>query len=156
MWGACEQHTVRYVKGETVSLGKYQQSVFNARRAMQLFAFDGFFFGIAARKLGLDRAPTPKAAREVPAAPEIVVGAATLSQTRVTADAVTLSSVNQLDRAATTYKEISNIHKSFLATSVLAHTADHHSAQAKALRNVGGNRTWGPANLTAGATITCD
>ena len=120
---------------------------------IHLFPLKGFYFGIAARKLGLHALNTPKpksskrtstkssSSKDAPM-PEIVVGEPTLEQTRVDADKVAVNSVNQLDRAAQTYNNLQNMHKAFLATSVLSHTADYHSNQAKCLRNIDGNRTW--------------
>ena len=45
------------------------------------------------------------------------------------------------------------MHKSFLATSVLAHTADYRSKQAEALRSNDGNRTWELGQLNGGSSL---
>ena len=153
VWDACKAHSVRYVKGDKVSLGKYQQATFNARRTLHLFALKGFFWGIAARKLGLKALDTPKirSASSVKAKPaEIVVGEPTLAQTRVEADALAANAVNQLDRAAQTYNCIENFHKACIATSVLTLTADWHSKQAKSLRSCAGNLSWELEQLNGG------
>ena len=141
--------------GEKVSLGKYQQTVFNARRTLHLFPLKGFFFGIAARKHGLNAMNEAKKEKPVKAAPvpDIVVGAPVLAQSRVSEDNVTINSVNQLDRAAQTYNNLQHMHKAFLATSVLVHTADYHSKQAKALRSNDGNRTWELDQLNGGSNL---
>ena len=141
VWKRCRDNEVLRVKGEKVSFGKYQQTVFNSRRTLHQFALKGFYFGIAARKLdlkalqssALPSKPLRKAA--IANQTELPTGGPTLKQEKVDLDKLSINPVNQLDRAAVTFNTIENYHKSFIATSVLTHTADYHTKQAKTFRS---------------------
>ena len=148
MWKRCRDNEVLRVKGEKVSFGKYQQTVFNSRRTLHQFALKGFYFGIAARKLdlkalqssALPSKPLRKAA--IANQTELPTGGPTLKQEKVDLDKLSINPVNQLDRAAVTFNTIENYHKSFIATSVLTHTADYHTKQAKTLRSTEKGIKW--------------
>lgn len=131
-------------KGEKINLGKYHHATFNGRRTLHLFSLRGFFFGLAAEKLGHKGFRTGRAPKAPLATPS---GAATSSgdgevQARATlkqtgAEPLGIETQNQLDRAAVTFGDITNLHKATIAVSVLSHTAEWHSEQAKELRSAG-------------------
>ena len=139
-------------KGEKVSMGKYQQTVMNAKRTPHLFALKGFYYGIACRKLGYKTLPAPaaktgKVTNAAPSAgPEHAAGsshgAVTMKQMNVTEDAISLNAQNQLERAGIWYNQVENFHKGTIATVVLTHTAEYHSAQAKQLRDIPTTLAW--------------
>lgn len=131
-------------KGEKINLGKYRHATFNGRRTLHLFSLRGFFSGLAAEKLGYKGFRTGKAPKQalVPSLAAArssgdgeVQASATLKQTG--AEPSGIQTQNQLGRAAVTFGDITNLHKASIAVSVLSHTAEWHSEQAKELRSAG-------------------
>ena len=92
-----------------------------------------------------DAKPTPALAMPA-AAPDgddlAVVGAATLKQTAITDDKLSVEGVNQLDRAAVTFGSLEHFHKHWVATLGLSATASWHTEQARALRDPESIKAW--------------
>ena len=118
----------------------------------------GFFFGIAARKLGY-KCAQPDAANSVAKPnPAVVVVAASANDDEDMAIAPTITAANkaqttsatanQLERASITFGHLENFHKHWIATTALLATSRWHSEQAKQNRSVPESKDWELKNVS--------
>ena len=147
--------------GEKLNLGQYHRATHNGRRTLHLFSLKGFFlFGIAVEKVGyrgFRASSAPKAAKAPVGAASSsgdgqVLAKETLKQTA--AEPTGIQTQNPLDRAAVTLNDMSNYHKASIAVSVLSHTANWHSEQAKTLRSASATIDFELKQMKRGSTTT--
>ena len=147
VWDHCKDHKVLYTKGEKVNLGKYHQITFAPLRTSSTFSLRGLFFTIAALDHNLKGVCKPPPAKKqklnVPAAAAssssgstVIEGKASVKQTGICGDQLHATTQNQLDKAAICFSDISNLHKLWLASSIMEHNARLHSEQAKSFRGI--------------------
>lgn len=139
MWDAAAEHVALHVKGEKTNMGKYQQFVHSGIRNKKLFSLKGLLYRYAAHALGhrVHCGGGKKDKGKVAPAPVVLEGKATLAQTAMLGEDLSLSCANQLEKASTVYSDTARLHKHNIIISVMQLTMQLHFKQNRLLREHG-------------------